>query len=290
MRPLHGNNNIWGSFRESAFVDAQIALHGLSYIKSHAHGYRYVMRFIDDRAAAGILDSSLLPTASDYDGVELTLAGSSDSGPLCLLGYEVSFHDGCYQFGIYNKQQKFGFPLPRYPHYGGGLPQKSYIGLIVGAITRAYRLCTMRQYLEYALFDLAQVFLLREYPSSIVIKAVDIFIRRHCHHTHSSEVKRLCFSVFAGAPFVVLEMPLFPALAAAAADDDSTPSFKSFASSFAEPTPPPAASGAPSGSLLSAVPSTSSQGLLNFFPSVPLSERLPRRSSMRDSLPSTLGE
>jgi hypothetical protein len=225
---------------------------------------------------------SLLPSAEDYDGVELTDSGSlhSDSGSITLLGYEVAFDQGAFKFGIFNKQTKFSFPLPRYPHFGGGLSTKNYVGMIVGALVRAYRLCSMKVYLENALYDLAEIFRMREYPKTLIEKGIDIFVRRHCHQIHAREIKSFCLCALTGGDFVELSKPLLPQIRAE--EDEALMSFHTLDSVLSAASAPPPASAQPQPSY--EAPSTSSQGLLNFFPSVSLSDRLPRRSSLRDSL------
>jgi hypothetical protein len=161
-------SNLFLYVKEKQFVNRKVAELGEQEVIRRFHGYRFVLRYIDDRVAPNYAPGAL-PDADDYG---LHIVDTAVGRSVVFLGIEASVADGAVAFKARDKQHSFTFPIVRFPSWHSTVPACIRVGTVIGMLVRTLRLTSkLDDFLDESTFLFA-LFQRRSYPSKDMRAAV----------------------------------------------------------------------------------------------------------------------
>jgi hypothetical protein len=190
--------NLFFYVKEKRFVDALIAKISEDVLLRLTNGYRYVLRFIDDRVSPDFpkavvrinnraVEVKLLPDSSDY-GLTINQTGSGKS--VVFLGIQATINQhASIEFAARDKQHGFEFRLVRYPSWHSAVPDTVRIGSVVGSLVRSQRLTTRMELWFTEVEFLLSIFQGRSYSYKDVKSGIIKFCARNICKRYEIEIR-----------------------------------------------------------------------------------------------------
>lgn len=173
--------------KEKQFVEACIARLGEDEVKRKYHGFKYVLRYIDDRISPAYDDEDALPGREAY-GLDLTETARSTEA--VFLGIVVNTDaNGEVTFVASDKQKFFNAPVIRFPTWHTKVPEETRIGTVIGMLVRTLRLTTMMDDFFAEAQYLIQLFRERSYAKQTMRHALYKFASRHVRPRYTQRMR-----------------------------------------------------------------------------------------------------
>ena len=173
--------------KERDFVERLIALHGEDYVLREYDGFQFTSRFIDDRLSN--LPEGKLPSAADYDGLELACAGSGRDVNYLGVRYQADSTTHSVRFTINDKQKYFPCNLVRFPSMVTNVPTHVRVGTVVTMLVRTWRYSSRTEDFFTELRRLMYLFMKKGYPEQLLKLGVSKFVDRNVKSEYRAEMR-----------------------------------------------------------------------------------------------------
>jgi len=181
--------------KERDFVEKLIMQHGEDFVLREYDGFKFTSRFIDDRISN--LPESKLPSAVDYDGLELACAGKGRDVNYLGVRYQVDSSSQSVKFTINDKQKFFPCNLVRFPSMITNVPTHVRVGTVVTMLVRSWRYSSRTEDFFLELRRLFYQFMKNGYVEQLLKVGIAKFVDRNVKSEYRNEMRHQLRKVLA---------------------------------------------------------------------------------------------